>query len=65
MRPYLRPVYPGAAMCGTAVTVLLQPGDNWMMHVAAEQVQGHPQHPRTQDFLRRVLHPTGDTRSLS
>ncbi|WP_034106263.1 amino acid ABC transporter ATP-binding protein [Pseudomonas lurida] len=32
---------------------------------AAEQVLGHPQHPRPQDFLRRVLHPTGDTRSLS
>ncbi|WP_457947170.1 4-carboxy-4-hydroxy-2-oxoadipate aldolase/oxaloacetate decarboxylase [Pseudarthrobacter sp. alpha12b] len=39
MRPYIRPVYPGAAMCGTAVTVLLQPGDNWMLHVAAEQVR--------------------------
>ncbi|KRE91200.1 MULTISPECIES: 4-carboxy-4-hydroxy-2-oxoadipate aldolase/oxaloacetate decarboxylase [unclassified Arthrobacter] len=39
MRPYIRPAYPGASMCGTAVTVLLQPGDNWMMHVAAEQVQ--------------------------
>ncbi|MGW2094583.1 4-carboxy-4-hydroxy-2-oxoadipate aldolase/oxaloacetate decarboxylase [Promicromonospora sukumoe] len=39
MRPYLRPVYEGAAMCGTAVTVLLQPGDNWMLHVAAEQVR--------------------------
>ncbi|WP_416363680.1 amino acid ABC transporter ATP-binding protein [Pseudomonas sp. NFX183] len=32
---------------------------------AAEQVLGDPQHPRTQDFLRRVLHPTGNTRSLS
>ena len=32
---------------------------------AAEHVLGNPQHPRTQDFLRRVLHPTGDTRSLS
>ena len=32
---------------------------------AAEQVLGNPQHPRTQDFLPRVLHPTGDTRSLS
>ncbi len=32
---------------------------------AAEQVLGNPQHPRTQDFLRRVLHPTGNTRSLS
>ncbi len=39
MKPYLRPVYPGARICGTAVTVLLQPGDNWMMHVAAEQLQ--------------------------
>lgn len=39
MRPYIRPIYPGANICGTAVTVLLQPGDNWMLHVAAEQVQ--------------------------
>ena len=39
MRPYLRPVYRGAKLCGPAVTVLLQPGDNWMFHVAAEQVQ--------------------------
>jgi 4-hydroxy-4-methyl-2-oxoglutarate aldolase len=39
MRPYIRPVYPTAKLCGTAVTVLLQPGDNWMLHVAAEQLQ--------------------------
>jgi 4-hydroxy-4-methyl-2-oxoglutarate aldolase len=39
MRPYIRPVYHGAKLCGPAVTVLLQPGDNWMLHVAAEQVQ--------------------------
>ncbi len=39
MRPYIRPVYPRARLCGTAVTVLLQPGDNWMLHVAAEQVR--------------------------
>lgn len=39
MKPYLRPIYTGAYACGTAVTVLLQPGDNWMMHVAAEQLQ--------------------------
>jgi 4-hydroxy-4-methyl-2-oxoglutarate aldolase len=39
MRPYIRPVYPTARLCGPAVTVLLQPGDNWMLHVAAEQVR--------------------------
>lgn len=39
MKPYLRPIYPGAHLAGTAVTVLLHPGDNWMMHVAAEQLQ--------------------------
>ncbi|AXF85165.1 4-hydroxy-4-methyl-2-oxoglutarate aldolase/4-carboxy-4-hydroxy-2-oxoadipate aldolase [Ephemeroptericola cinctiostellae] len=39
MKPYMRPIYHGANICGTAITVLLQPGDNWMMHVAAEQIQ--------------------------
>jgi 4-hydroxy-4-methyl-2-oxoglutarate aldolase len=39
MYPYMRPIYASAQACGPAVTVLLQPGDNWMMHVVAEQLQ--------------------------
>jgi len=39
MKTFMRPIYTGAHVCGTAVTVLLHPGDNWMMHVAAEQIQ--------------------------
>ena len=39
MAPAMRPIYAGAQVSGTAVTVLLHPGDNWMLHVAAEQIQ--------------------------
>jgi 4-hydroxy-4-methyl-2-oxoglutarate aldolase len=39
MKPTMRPIYAGAQISGTAVTVLLHPGDNWMMHVVAEQIR--------------------------
>ena len=39
LKPYMRPIQTGVQVSGTAITVLLQPGDNWMLHVAAEQIR--------------------------